>query len=100
MGDINAAERFWNTLADRDPLWAILSDPTRSDGRWDLETFFRSGEREISTLVYQLDTLLGRFVTARGGVLIFVEDDDRGGQDWTGFRYFVQKPHSQTDPRP
>jgi 2-polyprenyl-3-methyl-5-hydroxy-6-metoxy-1,4-benzoquinol methylase len=53
------AEEFWNQLAQRDPLWAILSDPTRRGGRWDLDTFFRTGEREISTLMYQLERLLG-----------------------------------------
>lgn len=70
MSDINAAEHFWNTLADRDPLWAILSDPTRI-GRWDLETFFRTGEREISTLIYQLDRLPGAGALARAQALDF-----------------------------
>jgi 2-polyprenyl-3-methyl-5-hydroxy-6-metoxy-1,4-benzoquinol methylase len=59
MNNCKASEEFWNALAQDDPLWAILSDPARRGGRWDLTTFFQTGEREISTLVYQLERLVG-----------------------------------------
>lgn len=41
----------WEALAGLDPLWAILSDPTRQFGGWDLEHFFASGEREIARVL-------------------------------------------------
>jgi SAM-dependent methyltransferase len=37
----------WEDLADVDPLWAILSDPTKRNGRWDLAEFLASGKAEI-----------------------------------------------------
>jgi SAM-dependent methyltransferase len=57
MTDTTPRSAFWDVLAASDPLWAILSDPSRRGRRWDLATFFRTGEREISTLVHQLDQL-------------------------------------------
>ncbi len=71
MSDIGTAEAFWDSLALQDPLWAILSDPTRAGGRWDLESFFRTGEREISTLVYQIDNLVGGGGPAKSTALDF-----------------------------
>ena len=71
MSDIEIIEAFWNALAEDDPLWAILSDPARRGGRWDLGTFFRSGEREISTLIYQLEHLLAPQPIARHRALDF-----------------------------
>lgn len=35
----------------------MLSDPTRKGRKWDLPSFFDTGRREISTLLYQLDEL-------------------------------------------
>jgi SAM-dependent methyltransferase len=71
MSDIETSEAFWNSLAENDPLWAILSDPTRRGGRWDLGTFFRSGAREISTLIYQLEHLVGSQRVERNRALDF-----------------------------
>ncbi len=48
---------FWERAAQIDPLWAILSDPTRHGRRWDLPSFFETGRREISLLLYQLRQL-------------------------------------------
>lgn len=45
---------FWEHAARHDPLWAILSDPTKRGRRWDLAAFFETGRREISLLLYQL----------------------------------------------
>ena len=47
---------FWEAAARRDPLWAILSDPSKK-GRWELREFFETGRREISLLLYQLKQL-------------------------------------------
>ena len=57
---IELAGEFWERHARRDPLWAILSDPTKKGRRWDLQRFFETGAREISLALYEL---------ARPGVL-------------------------------
>lgn len=41
----------WNAMAELDPLWAILSDPEKKFGRWDLEEFFNDGDREAKRVV-------------------------------------------------
>jgi hypothetical protein len=38
--------RDWEELAEHDPLWAVLSDPARKGGRWDVGEFLETGERE------------------------------------------------------
>jgi SAM-dependent methyltransferase len=48
---------FWEQHAQSDPLWAILSDPTKKNRQWDLQHFFQTGHHEISTLFYRLDHL-------------------------------------------
>lgn len=32
----------WEVFGDQDPLWAILTDPSRRGGRWDLEEFLQT----------------------------------------------------------
>jgi SAM-dependent methyltransferase len=39
--------REWDDLADLDPFWAILGEPTRDPG-FDLTAFFESGEAELA----------------------------------------------------
>jgi SAM-dependent methyltransferase len=51
---IEHAGDFWERHARRDPLWAILSDPTKKGRKWDLERFFETGSREISLALYEL----------------------------------------------
>ena len=46
--------RLWDAHAERDPLWAILSDPNKRDGKWDVKKFFLTGVGEISSLIYRL----------------------------------------------
>jgi SAM-dependent methyltransferase len=49
--------RDWEELATLDPLWAILSDPQKQRGKWQLEDFFRTGEEEIARLMQDCETL-------------------------------------------
>ena len=44
-------KRNWEELADVDPLWAILSNASLQHGRWDINDFFLTGEREITTMM-------------------------------------------------
>ena len=48
---------FWDRFAEYDPLWAILSDPSKAGRRWDLQSFIETGRREVSLLMYQLRAL-------------------------------------------
>jgi hypothetical protein len=58
MADIDDKEQaFWDLHAKRDPLWAILSDPSKRGRRWDLRSFMETGHREVSLLMYQLQAL-------------------------------------------
>jgi ubiquinone/menaquinone biosynthesis C-methylase UbiE len=38
---------MWERFATEDPLYSILSDDDRKDGKWDLEDFFSTGEELI-----------------------------------------------------
>ena len=55
--DVRDVHRYWESLARHDPLWAVLSDPSRKGRKWDLPSFFATGRREISTLFYQFEDL-------------------------------------------
>lgn len=58
MGDDVVSEQaFWDRFARHDPLWAILSDPSKAGRRWDLRSFLETGRREVSLLMYQLRAL-------------------------------------------
>ena len=50
-------QQQWESLAQSDPLWAILSDPRKQGGRWDPETFFETGRREIAAVFERLSEL-------------------------------------------
>jgi SAM-dependent methyltransferase len=43
--------RDWEELARLDPLWAVVSDPSRRFGRWDADEFFATGETEVEGLL-------------------------------------------------
>jgi ubiquinone/menaquinone biosynthesis C-methylase UbiE len=38
----------WEDLAKVDPLWAIYSDPKRRYGKWNLEEFYSTGEKDVA----------------------------------------------------
>lgn len=56
-GRLPEDQAFWDDFAKYDPLWAILSDPTKAGRQWDLPRFLETGRREISLLFYQLRAL-------------------------------------------
>ena len=43
--------RTWDQFGERDPLWAILSDPKKRRNRWELESFLDTGRREIDEVL-------------------------------------------------
>jgi SAM-dependent methyltransferase len=40
---LSQLQQHWDALGRQDPLWAILTDPTRRGNRWDLAEFFDTG---------------------------------------------------------
>lgn len=49
--DFDALTRQWDRFGATDPLWAILTDPTRKGNRWEAEAFFATGREEIAAVV-------------------------------------------------
>lgn len=55
--------REWEDLAERDPLWAILSYRRHKFGRWDRDEFLATGASEVARLAERCSSLgrpLGR----------------------------------------
>jgi SAM-dependent methyltransferase len=59
-----ALRRHWERLARRDPYWAVLTDPDKRGGGWDVAEFFRSGTDEIDSALERAGAL-GIVVTRR-----------------------------------
>lgn len=47
--ELERLRRVWQTLGRDDPLWAVLSQPDKRDGRWQLDEFFATGKLEVDT---------------------------------------------------
>lgn len=45
------SNKNWEGLADRDMLWAILTDPNKKNKGWSLDEFFQSGEKEVDFII-------------------------------------------------
>jgi SAM-dependent methyltransferase len=43
----------WESLGRNDPLWAVLSDPARRNGKWDLQEFLETG-REHGAVIRRM----------------------------------------------
>ncbi|MQA29867.1 MAG: hypothetical protein GEU82_08515, partial [Luteitalea sp.] len=47
----------WEAFGNTDPLFGILSDPTKFGGKWDVTEFFDSGRAHVQRLVDTLASL-------------------------------------------
>ncbi len=63
------SRRHWEDMGALDPCWAILSEPDKRDGRWQLDEFFATGEAEVSQLMHEVQQL--GFFVPRGHALDF-----------------------------
>ncbi len=50
-------QNSWTNLGRKDPLWAILSDPSARHGKWDMDSFLRTGVEMIHYLQRHLQGL-------------------------------------------
>ena len=51
------SQKYWDGFAASDPLWAVLAFPEKSDGRWTVSEFMKTGEREIALLFHRFAEL-------------------------------------------
>lgn len=51
MVTLDGEVRIWDNLAELDPLWAVLSDPDRRFGGWDVGEFLATGEAEVTDVL-------------------------------------------------
>jgi SAM-dependent methyltransferase len=68
--ELAEVQKHWDALGRTDPLWAILTVPTKRYGGWDLAEFFASGEREIAGVLREAGAL-GLPLTRRRRALDF-----------------------------
>lgn len=57
MSKLEKLQHNWDGFAEVDPLWAILTDPAKENGRWNISDFFASGKIEIKTVFEYLKSL-------------------------------------------
>jgi ubiquinone/menaquinone biosynthesis C-methylase UbiE len=50
-------QRNWDTFGSSDPLWAILTDPSKTGNRWGIEEFFSTGVAEIQDVMAWLESI-------------------------------------------
>ena len=70
MSKLSGLKRSWESLAQRDALAAILTDESKSGGRWDITEFMATGDAEIETVLQHLDAI-GLHPDPGGAVLDF-----------------------------
>ena len=62
--DLERTRKSWDQFASEDPFWAILTDPEKRHGGWDLDEFFCSG---VTTVGAEMERLRARFPDLRTG---------------------------------
>jgi 2-polyprenyl-3-methyl-5-hydroxy-6-metoxy-1,4-benzoquinol methylase len=55
--ELGELQRDWEEFGRIDPLWAILTDPSKKNNRWDPQEFFATGEAETECLMDRIATL-------------------------------------------
>lgn len=48
---LRSLKRHWERLGGSDPYWAVLTDPSKREGRWNPEEFFRAGVEEVAMVL-------------------------------------------------
>jgi len=54
---VTDSQQYWDQFAATDPLWAVLSFPEKRGGRWTLQEFMKTGEREVALLFHRFAEL-------------------------------------------
>jgi SAM-dependent methyltransferase len=64
---LSSTQQTWEQLAQRDPLWAVLTDPRKAGRGWDPGDFFATGELEIERV---LAYLAGKGIAPARGIAL------------------------------
>lgn len=67
MSKLNKLQQDWDNLAKIDPMWAICSDPTKHQNKWDVAEFFATGKQQIRQV---LETIRGLDVVLNAGTAL------------------------------
>jgi ubiquinone/menaquinone biosynthesis C-methylase UbiE len=62
--NIKELQRNWNTFGKQDPLWAIITRADKKGNKWDIDEFFKTGDRKIDQL---FDMLRERNIQVNNG---------------------------------
>jgi SAM-dependent methyltransferase len=54
---IKELQKNWDEFGRTDPLWAIITDPTKKGSRWDVGEFFQTGRDEIAAVLHYAGSL-------------------------------------------
>jgi SAM-dependent methyltransferase len=63
--ELTELARNWETLARHDAMWAILSDPNKTDNRWNLQEFLATGKVEAQRTIDYLDAVATPYARRR-----------------------------------
>ena len=55
--DIKKLQNTWNQLGKRDAFWSILTGSDKKDDKWNIEEFFSTGRKEITSIIEYLKSL-------------------------------------------
>jgi ubiquinone/menaquinone biosynthesis C-methylase UbiE len=55
--NLNKLKKHWNTYSKVDPLWAVLTDSSKKDGKWDVNEFFQTGITHIAGIFQYLESI-------------------------------------------
>jgi SAM-dependent methyltransferase len=70
VSNLDNLKNAWEGLAERDALNAILTDDSKTDGKWDVADFMATGDAEIETVMNHL-AAIGRTPNRNGAALDF-----------------------------
>ncbi len=57
MKNLKDLQKNWNVLGKNDPLWAVLTDPDKKGGKWEIDDFFETGVSEINEVIDYIESL-------------------------------------------
>jgi SAM-dependent methyltransferase len=52
--NLRALRRHWDAFGRQDPFWAVLTNPEKTDNRWDVEQFYRTGQDDVNRVMADL----------------------------------------------
>lgn len=53
--DLRDLQRNWDLFGRKDPMWAILTRKDKKNGKWDVDSFFQTGRKEIRRVLKVLE---------------------------------------------